>query len=259
MAEIKVYYGLTNHSQLKRLPADANIMVSARWLLKWPWRSIAFDYLKRFNSLFLDSGAYGSALNDGGFRYSPDDYLSLVGKVQPDYWSSMDVCCEPSLPLSMTTRERVQETVRLAEILSRAPYPGFLPVIQGWRVSDYLYCIELLTRKGLIYPVMGIGSLCRRGKVEPILRVLREIHNSLPGVKFHTFGAKIRVLTYSLGEAQNYIHSIDTAAWQIKRVKDAGYYAKWRDHRADCYLAMFKDYRQRLSTILSEPFQLVLR
>jgi len=54
-----IYYGVTNYSQLRVLPADTNIMISARWLANLPPDSVAFKYARRFRSVFLDSGAGG--------------------------------------------------------------------------------------------------------------------------------------------------------------------------------------------------------
>ena len=56
---VKVYYGLTNYSQLKRLRRDLPIMVSGRWLINLPPTSTAFKYISEYDSVFLDSGAFG--------------------------------------------------------------------------------------------------------------------------------------------------------------------------------------------------------
>lgn len=156
---MKVYYGLTNHSQLKRLPRELDIMVSARMLIKMPADSIVYKYLSEFKSVMLDSGAFGSAYWDGGYTYGPDDYLRQVEKVMPDWWVTMDYPCEPNIMTGTPIRQRIEQTIENTKILCTAPFSGFLPVIQGWTIDDYLYCVKRMEEEGLILPVMGIGSI----------------------------------------------------------------------------------------------------
>lgn len=253
---MKVYYGLTNYSQLKRLPRDLDILVSARMLIKMNTSSVAYRYISEFRSVILDSGAFGSAFWDGGYTYSLDDYLEIVDRVQPDYWVSMDYPCEPNIMRDLPTRARIIKSVENTKILNAAPFPGFLPVIQGWEVADYLYCVELMKQYQLIKPVMGIGSICRRGKQAPIVEIIRHISEGLPGIKFHAFGVKINTLRYNNGEILNYLHSIDTAAWQFNEKDELG---GWRPRTHQEISRRLVGYREKLNKKIHAPYQLTLQ
>jgi len=251
---MEVYYGVTNYSQLKMLPADTNIMISARWLASLPPDSVAFKYARRFRSVFLDSGAFGAHFYDKGFKFTMDEYIDLVSFMKPNLWSSMDVPCEPHLiPIPMSTTERIERTVNNARYLAHGP-PGFVPVIQGWEVGDYLYCADLMESCGLIKPIMGVGSLCRRGSQAKVVAIVRELHRKLPDTKFHAFGVKISALNYNNGEVLNYLHSLDTAAWQFKKCDDG----KRRPISCEEFPKLFDDYSGKLNSKIAGPYQITM-
>lgn len=252
---MKVYYGLTNYSQLKRLTRELDILVSARMLIKMNTSSVAYKYISEFRSVILDSGAFGSAFWDGGYTYSLDDYLGVVERVMPEYWVTMDYPCEPNIMTDMPVRARIKNTVSNTKELIATPFPGLLPVIQGWSVRDYLYCIDELEKADLIRPVMGIGSICRRGKQEPIVDIVRHISERLPGIKFHAFGVKINSLNYNNGELLNYLHSLDTAAWQFNEKDELGG-RRPRTHKE--IARRLEGYRDKLNHRINRPHQLVL-
>lgn len=253
---MKVYYGLTNHSQLKRMPRDLPIMVSARWLMKVRPNSIAFQYLAEYKSVFLDSGAFGCAFYDGGFTYSIEEYADLVWRVKPELWATMDYPCEPNIMPNMSVWERIESTIsNTLALKKRCPYMGFVPIIQGWEVEDYLACAEKLAEAGLIKPIMGIGSICRRGKQEPIVKIVRTLYSKLLGVKFHAFGVKVNTLKYNNGEVLNYLDSIDTAAWQFNEKDELG---GWRPRTYQELERRLQGYKGKLDSRLDGPYQLVL-
>lgn len=252
---MKVYYGLTNYSQLKRLTRDLDILVSARMLIKMAADSVAYKYISEFRSVMLDSGAFGSAFWDGGYTYEPNDYLKIVEKVKPEYWVTMDVPCEPNIMPELSTQERIEKTVANTKALIPAPFPGLLPVIQGWEVADYLRCIDLMQQEDILKPVMGIGSICRRGKQEAIINIVRHIAQRLPGVKFHAFGVKISTLNYNHGEILNYLDSLDTAAWQFNEKDELG---GWRPRTIKELAKRLEGYRTKLNSRKEGPYQLVL-
>lgn len=253
---MQVFYGLTNHSQLKRIPRDIAIMVSARWLIRVSPRSIAFRYISEFDEVFLDSGAFGAAFYDGGYTYSPDEYLELVARMKPRYWASMDFPCELSVRNEETVEERIDMTVANAKVLSASNLPGFVPVIQGWEPADYLQCANKLQKAELLQPLIAIGSLCRRGRQEPIVSITRHLSATLPTVAFHAFGVKITALRYNNGEILNYLHSIDTAAWQFNEKDDQG---GWRPRTHQEITKRLEGYRIKLNNRLKGPYQLVYR
>lgn len=251
---LKVYYGLTNYSQLKRMQRDLPIMVSGRWLIKLPSTSIAFQYMSEYTSVFLDSGAFGAAKYDGGFTYTPDEYLELVHYTRPELWASMDYPCEPSVRNGQTIEERLRLTVDNAAILAKSGIPGFIPVIQGWEPSDYLACIDMMEAAGLVRTVMGIGTLCRRGSQQQIVNIVRHLSSRLPATKFHAFGVKISTLKCNHGEALNYLESIDTAAWQFNEKDELG---GWRPRTHQELVRRLEGYKKKLNRRVEGPYQLV--
>lgn len=253
---MKVYYGLTNHSQIKRLPRELDIMVSARMLMKMPTSSVIYQYLSEFRSVMLDSGAFGSAFWDGGYTYGTDDYLDIVARLRPAWWVTMDYPCEPNILKDMPVRQRIDRTVDNTATLSTAPFSGFLPVIQGWQIKDFLYCVDRMEQADLIREVMGIGSICRRGKQEPIVAIIRELSKRLPGIKFHAFGVKVSTLSYNNGEILNYLDSLDTAAWQFNEKDELG---GWRPRTCEDLSRRLIGYKAKLEGRIEGPYQGVLR
>lgn len=82
---MKVFYGLTNYSQFKRLPEGINVTISARWLMKsQSAQKSLYKYRAKFQDVMLDSGAFGAYFYDKGYTYTPEDYLKLVDEVNPD-------------------------------------------------------------------------------------------------------------------------------------------------------------------------------
>jgi len=251
---LKVYYGLTNHGQLKNMPEDLDIMVSARFLIALSPKSLAFDYLKRYRSVMLDSGAFGCAFYDGGYTYSMMDYVHLVEKVRPALWVTMDYPCEPHIMPNLNVTERIVRTIENTEKLQSLGIPGLLPVIQGWTVEDYKLCVRLMKYKGVIRHLMGIGSICRRGSQSKIVAIVSELRKELPDTKLHAFGVKIDSLSYNNGELLNYLHSLDTAAWQFKM----GVKGLERPKRRHDYENLIAEYSKALEARISKPYQLVL-
>jgi len=96
------------------------------------------------------------------------------------------------------------------------------PVLQGRTMEEYLvHAIELAdilhqlcavyVQRGQKFRV-GIGSICRRGQVSEIRRIVAGIAAVLPGIPLHLFGAKLEVLA-GWGNRPATVISCDSAAW----------------------------------------------
>lgn len=242
---MKVFYGLTNYSQFNCLPEGINVTISARWLMKsQSARKSLYKYRTKFQDVMLDSGAFGAYFYDKGYTYTPEDYLELVDEVNPDLWVTMDVPCD--VENSMVARERIEKTVENTQKLY-GRHEGFISVIQGWEIKDYIYCINLLQKKSLLTPIVGIGSICRRFAQREITNIARNVKANIPSsIKLHGFGIKISSFSWNFGEMRNYFVSIDTAAWQfnIKKCSEIP--------------TFFARYQKRLQFLLNEPYQLQL-
>jgi len=202
----------------------------------------------------LDSGAFGCAFYDGGYTYNCEEYLEIVGKVKPTWWATMDYPCEPTILPAMSINERIEKTIENTQTLRAAPFGGFLPVIQGWEIEDYLYCAERMKKENLIQPVMAIGSICRRGSQAEVVAVVSALQRALPEVKFHAFGTKISTLNYNNGEILNYLESLDTAAWQFNEKDELG---GWRPRTHQEILRRLVGYKKKLDKKIASPHQLV--
>src|SRR5205814_1416685 len=99
---------------------------------------------------------------------------------------------------------------------------SWAPVIQGRTLEDYLiHAIDLAdilhqlravyAQRGKNFRV-GIGSICRRGQVWGIRRIIAGIAAVLPGIPLHLFGAKLEVLA-GWGNRPPTVISCDSAAW----------------------------------------------
>jgi len=201
---IEIYWGLTNTSQLKHMPRDLWIMVSARMLLKYATspRSVLYKYISEYDKVFLDSGAFGSAQADGGYQYTCDDYLELVDRIQPHHWATMDFPCEPNILMNMSVDERIERTIENTIYLQRHPSPGFLPVVQGWELGDYALCLDLMSKAGIGLQYIGIGSVCRRCSSGILVSIVRLVAGLVPRAKLHGFGIKLTALKFNHREAQ---------------------------------------------------------
>lgn len=86
-----------------------------------------------------------------------------------------------------------------------------MPVLQGWTLADYWTCVDLYAQAGIRladYPLVGLGSVCRRqgtGEIETIVRSLGAV---LP---IHGFGVK----TEGIGRYARWLTSADSMAWSV--------------------------------------------
>lgn len=85
----------------------------------------------------------------------------------------------------------------------------FMPVLQGDEADDYRRHVEMYYAAGIRledYPVVGLGSVCRRAALKPIQDLVRELAGFLD---LHGFGFKIDGVS-TLGHL---LGSADSMAW----------------------------------------------
>ena len=91
-----------------------------------------------------------------------------------------------------------------------APAVPFMPVIQGWRLPDYLACADLYASAGVdlaALPRVGLGSVCRRQSTEEIAVIVAAL--AARGLRLHGFGVK----TGGLHLYGHLLASADSMAW----------------------------------------------
>lgn len=202
---------------------DLNLMFTAGH----HWRKKGFKKVNspiEHNSLFLDSGAFQVFTGKSDHKRFPwknEEYLDFVKKVDPNYYATLDYPCEPFMverigsDIKTNIDMTVKNTVDLYDLIDdgymQESEAELIPVVQGWDVNDYVYCVDLMKEQGLIKDYMAIGTLCRRGITKDILNILKRLKRELPKTKFHGFGVKISML--KIPETYQYLISCDSAAW----------------------------------------------
>lgn len=207
----------------------APILVSANGLRRkdGAFRAIAPDLFNGCN-VALDSAGFVAMALYRGYPWSIADYVALANSHSWAWWASMDFCCEPEIaPLRETVMQRVAQTVhRLKECQIEAGLYGTcpppMPVLQGWKPSDYVRCYDWM--QPLPLPdLLGVGSVCRRplGGPDGLLTIIARLDRELPpNKKLHLFGVKGAAIGELAGHPR--IHSVDSMAWDAAARREKG-------------------------------------
>lgn len=178
------------------------------------------------------------------FPWTMSQYVELAGSVGANWWSQPDLCCEPEIAASQDeVTYRVNVTATLLEgalqqvyawqnVLAKTCSPGVVanmirppvPIIQGYRVSDYQRSLDLLMRvwsrwEPWIAPpaLIGVGSVCRRNLHHPthgLYAILAGIEGMLPAAsRLHLFGVKGACLSTLKLDAK--VGSCDSMSYDI--------------------------------------------
>lgn len=113
----------------------------------------------------------------------------------------------------LTTAVRIHQRLTVdnfLELITIAPNLRLIPVLQGWTLADYFHCKALYEQSGinlLDYPVVGLGSVCRRQDTDEIARIVDALSST--GLRLHGFGVK----TDGLSEYGDQLVSADSQAW----------------------------------------------
>lgn len=150
----------------------------------------------------FDSGAFTEISQFGCHRLSATERARQVSR-----WAqcgellaavSQDWMCEPTViqRTGGTVRQHQKLTLeRYDELLETTPDHIYtLPVLQGWEPEDYCEHLEAYGNRLLLGAWVGVGSVCRRGKVGEIEEILKAIHNLRPDLRLHGFGLKLQAL-----------------------------------------------------------------
>lgn len=224
---------------------------------------------------FLDSGGFSLLNKYGDYPFSVKDYVSLIKHYRPHYAAVMDYPCEPEINRKnylgklgfielkeyQTNKERIEQTIaNTIEILKyekELPRTQIIPVIQGYTLNEYKYCIDRMCELGIFdrYKYVAVGTMCRRISNKELRKYIVAITDYVwtthPNIKFHFFGLKLNALKdYVCAER---IHSCDSAAWKMnsssnmKKVsKKKKIYPDYKDEYNN-----FIQYEKKINAILS--------
>lgn len=169
----------------------------------------------------LDSGGFTELSQYGTWDHGPTPgqyvdrvrrYRDEVGRL--DWAAPQDWMCEPWIlaKTGLTVAEHQRRTIDNYLELTRLDHGlPFVPVVQGYRLDDYLTHVDLYRGAGVdltTLPLVGVGSVCRRqgtGEVERIFATL-----AAAGVtRMHGFGLK----KLGLVRSGHWLASADSMAW----------------------------------------------
>lgn len=176
----------------------------------------------------LDSGGFSELSLYGGWRTTPQDYVAAVkrydreiGKL--DWAAPQDLMTEPEMVartgLSVVEHQRrtVANFIQLEHLwhssddLVSAESP-FQPVLQGQSPRDYLRCWDMYGEAGIDlanYPLVGVGSVCRRQHTDEIREVFEALRDRDPEIPLHGYGVK----ALGLRKYGHYLCSFDSLSW----------------------------------------------
>ncbi len=177
-------------------------------------------YPRALGQWALDSGGFSELTMFGGWETSPEQYVANVRLYRDEIgglqWAApQDWMCEPQIIARtfLSVRQHQERTVEnFLHLRSIAPDLPFVPVLQGWTVSDYEWCANLYGQAGVNLwkePLIGLGSVCRRqatGEIEVIAERLTGY-----GLRLHGFGVK----SAGLSRYGGFLESSDSMAWSF--------------------------------------------
>ncbi len=187
----------------------------------------------------LDSGGFSELQQHGRWRATPQQYADEISTIvetmgAPDFVAPQDWMSEPAMieggPLTgpggpvavgtgLSVAEHRSRTVEnLLDLRDIAPEIPWLPVVQGYRLDDYLRCVDLYASAGVdltLEPIVGVGSVCRRESTTEAVEIFRTLHEL--GIRIHGFGIKQR----GIAQAWQYLESADSLAWSYNARAEA--------------------------------------
>lgn len=166
----------------------------------------------------LDSGGFTHVKKHGAWLITAEEYVAAVRRYADEVgnmqWAApRDWMCEEfilkrtGLSVAEHQRRTVEDYLRLRDL---APELPFIPVLQGWSLSDYWRCAELYDDAGIdlaALPLVGVGSICRRQHTVKATHILHTL--AADGLKLHGFGFKLQ----GLRNASKHLASADSLAW----------------------------------------------
>ena len=144
----------------------------------------------------LDSGGFTEISMNGRWTISPVEYAESIDRYTEevgmlDWAAPQDWMCEPQMldKTGLTIEQHQRLSVQsVCELRSLTTNP-VIPVLQGWRIADYVNHVSMYEEAGVNLfdePVVGVGSICRRQST----REAAEIARQLIPLRLHAFGAK---------------------------------------------------------------------
>ncbi|WP_433019968.1 DUF7221 family queuine tRNA-ribosyltransferase-like protein [Kribbella sp. CA-294648] len=205
----------------------------------------------------LDSGGFTELSTHGSWDHGPTprQYADRVRRYRDEVgqllWAApQDWMCEPWI-LSKTGRSLLDHQRRTVgnylQLREIAPDLPFVPVLQGWRLDDYLVCVELYSKAGVdlaAAQVVGLGSVCRRQATNEAVTIIDALRAA--GVeRLHGFGFKV----LGLRRCGHRLASADSMAWSIEARRTAPLPGCQHKNCANCHLYAHQWRRRVIASI----------
>lgn len=208
----------------------------------------------------LDSGGFSELSLFARWETSPQQYADEVRRWSEcigrmDWAAIQDWMCEPVMlaRTGLTIAEHQARTIESWHTLNRlAPDVPWTPVVQGWRLDDYLGHVEQYREAGVdlaALPVVGVGSVCRRqamGEAEEIVRALAGL-----GLRVHGFGFKLQ----GLARCADALHSADSLAWSLAARRENGPLPGCRHRKCASCIRYAMRWREQVLAVVARPKQ----
>jgi hypothetical protein len=192
------------------------------------------------NDWIMDSGAFTEISTHGEYRTSVEQYAREI-----DRWAkcgrllaavAQDWMCEAFMlaKTGLTVDDHQRLTIeRYDALLALRPSCYVLPVVQGFRPSEYADHVRQYGERLAAGQWVGVGSVCKRNsQPREIEAVLGAIYDERPDLRLHGFGVKITAL--QSGAVRQLLYSADSMAWSFAARKQGRNAHDWREAQAFC-------------------------
>lgn len=171
----------------------------------------------------LDSGGFTELQIHGRWTLDAKAYVAEVRRYRDEIgnlaWAApQDWMCEPQMlaKTGLTVADHQRRTVdNLLELRTLAPDLWFMPVLQGWALTDYLDHIEQYAAAGIDLRkefCVGVGSVCRRQATSLATSLFTLLAQA--GIRVHGFGLKTQGLRHEQAALfPSALVSADSMAW----------------------------------------------
>ncbi len=179
----------------------------------------------------LDSGGFTELQRHGRWVCPVDEYAGFVLHLKRTYGARLawvapqDWMCEPIVisggraaggvqfaGTGLTVEEHQRRTVaNFVELRARLG-DLVVPVLQGWRLTDYWRCEEMYRDADVdlaAEPLVAVGSVCRRQNTDEAAKIMATLASG--GLRLHGFGFKKQGILRCSGD----LASADSMAWSF--------------------------------------------
>lgn len=210
----------------------------------------------------LDSGGFTELAMHGRWTVSAAQYAAEARRFRDEIgrmeWAApQDWMCEPWMlaRTGLSVAEHQRRTVdNLLELRALAPDLPWVPVLQGWALTDYLAHVEMYDRAGVdlrAEPLAGLGSVCRRQGMAEAERIVRAL--AALGIRLHGFGFKLA----GIARCADALASADSMAWSYAARRESPLPGCQHRNCANCWRYARRWYG-RVEAAVSAPRQLRL-